>query len=181
MFSAEQKKSLLQLARQAIASHFEPLKITFPDDPEFTPKCGVFVSLHIADNLRGCIGYIRGYKSIRDSIVEMANAAAFRDPRFPPVSKAELDKLNIEISVLSELILMQPGEEPVIGRDGLYIEHPYGSGLLLPQVAVEWKWTANTFLKEVCHKAGLPGNAWLDGKSRLYRFTAEVFSEADTF
>ena len=181
MFSIEQKITLLKLARQAIAAHFEPLRPELPTDPEFEQKAGLFVSLHIGENLRGCIGYIKGYKPLAQSVVEMAQAAAFRDPRFAPLGKAEMDKVNIEISVLSELILMDNGEEPVIGRDGLYIEHPYGSGLLLPQVPVEWKWNASTFLKEVCRKAGLHNSAYLDAKSRLYRFTAEVFSEADTF
>ncbi len=181
MFSIEQKQSLLKLARQSIAAHFEPLPLALPDDPEFADKRGLFVSLHIGDNLRGCIGYIKGYKPISESIVEIAKAAAFRDPRFAPLSKQELEKISVEISVLSELFLMEKGEEPVIGRDGLYIEHPYGSGLLLPQVAVEWKWNAATFLKEVCRKAGLHSAAYLDAQSRLYRFEAEVFSEADTF
>lgn len=181
MFSPEQKKSLLNLARSSILARLKPLKLELPKDPAFDEKHGLFVSLHIAENLRGCIGYIKGYKPIAQSIVEMAQAAAFRDPRFSPVTKSEVDKLCIEISVLSELILMKPGEEPVIGRDGLFIEHPYGSGLLLPQVAIEWGWNAATFLKEVCRKAGLSPTSFLDAQSRLYCFTAEVFSEADTF
>jgi len=181
MFSPEQKKNLLNLARQAINAHFEQMKVAIPADPDFEVKRGLFVSLHLGEDLRGCIGYIKGYKTLSSSIMEMANAAAFRDPRFAPLSRPELDRITIEISVLSELIPMAKGEEPVIGRDGLFIEHPYGSGLLLPQVAVEWNWNPQTFLKEVCRKAGLNNCAYLDAQSRLYRFTAEVFSEADTF
>lgn len=181
MFSAAQKQTLLALARAAISSHFEQKKLSLPEDPDFNPKCGVFVSLHEGEELRGCIGYIRGYKSISSSIVEMAKAAAFQDPRFAPVQKRELDGLCIEISVLGELIHLSNGEEPEIGRDGLYIVHPYGSGLLLPQVAVEWNWDAHTFLREVCRKAGLNHNAYKDPSSHVYRFIAEVFSESDTF
>jgi AmmeMemoRadiSam system protein A len=150
-------------------------------DEVFQPKRGVFVSLHKGSDLRGCIGYIKGYKSIASSVVEMAEAAAFRDPRFAPLERRELDSINIEISVLGELILLNPGEEPVIGQDGLYIAHPYGSGLLLPQVAVEWKWDAATFLREVCRKAGLNSGAYKETQCKVYRFTAEVFSEQDTF
>jgi len=181
MFSEAQKKELLALARSSIVSHFEQARAVMPTDEAFCPKRGVFVSLHIGNELRGCIGYIKGYKSIAASIVEMAAAAAFRDPRFGPLSKFELDKINIEISVLSELIPLAEGEEPVIGRDGLYIEHPYGAGLLLPQVATEWHWSPNTFLKELCRKAGLSGDAYQDPKAVVYRFTAEVFSETGTF
>lgn len=181
MFSSDQKSRLLSLARNALVTHFEQQRLDLPTDDVFSHKYGVFVTLHIGDELRGCIGYIQGYKPLATSVVEMAKAAAFRDPRFAPVEKYELEKLTIEISVLGELIEMQASEMPVIGRDGLYISHPYGSGLLLPQVAVEWGWDSSTFLREVCRKAGLNPDAHLDKKSRLYRFAAEVFNENDTF
>ncbi len=181
MFSLAQKQALLALARSALTSHFEQQRLSLPTDEAFQPKRGVFVSLHIGDDLRGCIGYIKGYKSIAASVVEMAEAAAFRDPRFAPVEKRDLPSLNIEISVLGELVLLNPGEQPEVGKDGLYIMHPYGSGLLLPQVAVEWNWDAHTFLREVCRKAGLNSGAYKDAESRVYRFSAEVFSEKDTF
>lgn len=181
MFSNEQKKLLLELARSALLAHFEQRKSQLPQDEAFKARYGLFVSLHIGKELRGCIGYIKGYKPLADSVVEMAEAAAFRDPRFAPVEKVELDKIVIEISVLSEMTKMQHGEEPVVGRDGLFISHPYGSGLLLPQVAVEWGWDASAFLREVCRKAGLNADAYKDEKSSLYRFSAEVFSETDTF
>ncbi|PKN74101.1 MAG: AmmeMemoRadiSam system protein A [Candidatus Cloacimonetes bacterium HGW-Cloacimonetes-3] len=181
MFSLEQKKTLLALARSALTSHFEQHRLSLPSDEAFQPKRGVFVSLHMGDELRGCIGYIKGYKSIASSVVEMAEAAAFRDPRFVPLEKRELPSVNIEISVLGELLLLSPGAEPEVGKDGLFISHPYGSGLLLPQVAVEWKWDARTFLREVCRKAGLNSGAYKDADSKVYRFTADVFSEKDTF
>lgn len=181
MFSLSQKKELLSLARAAITAQFEQQRLVMPDDTAFSVKLGVFVSLHSGDELRGCIGYIHGYKSLAASVVEMAKAAAFRDPRFAPVQKRELESINIEISVLGELIPLSAGEEPVIGRDGLYISHPYGSGLLLPQVAVEWNWDASTFKQEVCRKAGLNSGAYNDSDCVLYRFMAEVFNEQDTF
>ncbi len=181
MFSSEQKRALLALARAALSTHFEQQRLQMPSDVAFEAKLGVFVSLHVGEELRGCIGYIQGYKSLSASVVEMAKAAAFRDPRFAPVEKRELESIDIEISVLSELIPLGAGEEPVIGRDGLYITHPYGSGLLLPQVAVEWNWDAATFMRELCRKAGLNQDAHKDSGSVVYKFTAEVFSERDTF
>lgn len=181
MLTPEQKKILLQLARASIATRFGAALPELPKGGVFDTRCGIFVSLHKDHELRGCIGYIQGYKPLAASVVEMAQAAAFHDPRFPSLAAAELPQLCIEISVLSELTPMASHEEPVIGRDGLYIKHPYGSGLLLPQVAVEWHWDAGTFLKEVCRKAGLPSHAFRDANSSLFRFTAEVFSESDTF
>ncbi|MBP7310438.1 MAG: AmmeMemoRadiSam system protein A [Candidatus Cloacimonetes bacterium] len=181
MLSLQQRKELLALARTSISSHFEQIRVVLPEDEAFIPKKGVFVSLHKGEELRGCIGYIKGYKSLAASVVEMAQAAAFSDPRFPSLIKEELPRLTIEISVLDELLPMQAGELPEIGKDGLYISHPHGSGLLLPQVAVEWHWNAETFMKEVCRKAGLSSVAYMDPLSKIYKFAAEVFSEADTF
>jgi AmmeMemoRadiSam system protein A len=181
MLTSNQKRTLLAVARDAIASRFEQAKLLLPQDPEFEHKRGVFVSLHADNELRGCIGYVKGYKSILSSVVEMAIAAAFNDPRFAPLEKRELESINIEISVLGELELLPPGEEPEIGKDGLYIVHPYGSGLLLPQVAVECCWDPHTFLRQVCRKAGLNQNAYKDPDCHVYHFHADVFCESDTF
>jgi len=181
ILTPEQKETLLKLARASIAAHFGVALPALPKGGVFDTRFGIFVSLHKGHELRGCIGYIQGYKPLAASVVEMAQAAAFHDPRFPSLSAGELPQLCIEISVLSELLPMAKDELPVIGRDGLYIRHPYGSGLLLPQVAVEWHWDAATFLQEVCRKAGLPRHAYRDDSSNLFRFTAEVFSESDTF
>lgn len=174
--SSDQRNTLLALAREAIRSRFEKHSPALPDNPAFLSKRGVFVSLHIHGELRGCIGYIIGHKSIRDSVLEMAQAAAFQDPRFPTVTLKELDLLDIEISILDDLIPITGVQDIQIGRDGLYIHHPYGSGLLLPQVAVEWQWDAMEFLRQVCRKAGLQKDAWQEPASRIYRFEALVFS-----
>lgn len=173
------KKELLSLARRSIASRFDHCRVERPDTPEFNAKRGVFVSLHAQGELRGCIGYIQGYKSIVDSVIEMAQQAAFHDPRFLPLREQELRDLYIEISILSEMLPVADISEIEIGRDGLYIRHPHGSGLLLPQVPTEWHWDLPTFLKQICRKAGLPNGAWKDAAAQLSRFTAEVFSESD--
>lgn len=176
MLNDIQKKSLLQLAYDVIHARLHRSKYLSPQDPLFEEKRGIFVSLHIDKALRGCIGYIIGYKSILESVKEMAIAAAFRDPRFPPLGQDELADLEIELSILSELILVQDLDEIKIGRDGLYIQHPHGSGLLLPQVATEWGWDRQTFLNQLCQKAGLPKSALQDEDSKIYRYTAEIFS-----
>lgn len=177
MFSQAQKNMLLDLARQSIVSHLTGKQILKPTDAALSIRRGVFVSLHKHGELRGCIGYIKGYKDLISSIIEMAQSAAFQDPRFKPVSPLEADDLVIEISILSELIPVSDISEIEIGRDGLYINHPYGSGLLLPQVPVEWKWDLPTFLKQLCYKAGLTPGSWSDDKAELYRFSAEIFSD----
>lgn len=177
MLSDSQKKSLLKLARDVIQARLQHSTYQSPDDPIFAQKRGIFVSLHKGGKLRGCIGYIQAHKSMLDSVKEMAIAAAFRDPRFPPLQAGELADIRIEISVLSPLKLVRDISEITIGRDGLYLQHPYSSGLLLPQVATEWDWDRDTFLEQVCRKAGLPENAWQDDNAELYRFSAEVFQE----
>jgi len=177
MLSEIQKKQLLSFARDVIAAHLNSSDSPSLPANEYREKCGVFVTLHKAGELRGCIGYIKGYKSIADSIREMSLAAAFQDPRFPPVTVNELAQLKIEISLLSPLQLVQETGDIEIGRDGLYLEHPRSSGLLLPQVATEWNWDRETFLKQICRKASLPPGAHQDAGAKLYRFNAEIFSE----
>jgi AmmeMemoRadiSam system protein A len=178
MLTKEQKTMLLDLARNSIQTHHTREPLTKPFDKDLSVKRGVFVSLHKHGELRGCIGYITGYKDLISSIIEMSCSAAFRDPRFNPVKQNELADIDIEISILSEMVLVNNIKEIEIGRDGLYLDHPYGSGLLLPQVPVEWGWDIPTFLKQICYKSGLSPSSWSDDKAKLYRFSAEIFSES---
>lgn len=175
------KTYLLGLARKIIESKckHEQYKQEIPQDEILLKKRGAFVTLHKKGELRGCIGYIIGYKPMWETIQEMAIAAAFQDPRFSPVQEKELEDIEIEISVLTDMIPVTNVEEIEIGRDGLYIVHPRGSGLLLPQVATEWGWDKDSFLRQVCKKAGLASHAWKDSDASLYRFMAIIFSEKD--
>jgi len=180
MIGEEIKKELLVLARKSIEGHFHSYT---PDsdqyqDEIYNEKRGAFVTLHKNGQLRGCIGYIIGYKTLKDTIIDMAKAAAFRDPRFNPVTRDELDGIVIEISVLSEMIPVNEITEIVIGRDGLLLNIPLGHGVLLPQVATEYNWDVHTFLKHLSLKAGLKPDDWKDKQSKLYRFSAEVFGES---
>lgn len=178
MFNEAQRISLLNLARDSICTKLASKRVTIPQDEVFELKRGLFVTLHKHGNLRGCIGYIFPYQNIVDSVQRLACAAAFRDPRFPPVSLAEMDDIVIEISLLSELIPVETDSDIQIGRDGLYIEYDEYSGILLPQVALEYGWDKYTFLRHLCLKAGLPELAWKDAKAKIQRFSAQIFSEA---
>ncbi|HOH46977.1 MAG TPA: AmmeMemoRadiSam system protein A [Candidatus Cloacimonadota bacterium] len=177
MLNPDQRKSLLQLARTSIESRFNGHEPSPSEDPIFRKQYGVFVSLHKHGELRGCIGYIKGHKALGLSVVEMAQAAAFRDPRFSPVSQDEIPELELEISILGEMIPITGPQDIQIGRDGLLLDHPRGSGLLLPQVAEEWGWGPVAFMQQVCKKAGLSRGSWQDKEARIFRFEAEVFSE----
>lgn len=138
-------------------------------------KCGAFVTLKKDHQLRGCIGYIEAYRPLRQTIQQMALAAAFQDPRFPPLVAAECENLEIEISVLSPLRTITDPDLVEPGRHGIYIVNGSAAGLLLPQVATEYGWGREEFLSQTCHKAGLAGNCWRHPDTVIRIFTAEVF------
>ena len=149
--------------------------------------CGVFVTLNKVEgsshSLRGCIGFPYPVKPLADAVAEVAISAALRDPRFSPVSKAEMDSVVIEVSVLTppELLSVErPDQYPSlieIGRDGLIVARGQNRGLLLPQVPVEWGWDAEEFLTQCCLKARLQPDAWLLPGTEISRFKAIIFSE----
>jgi hypothetical protein len=136
------------------------------------------VTLTEGGRLRGCIGHIEARKPLYATVRECARAAALDDPRFPAVTPAELSLLQLEISILSPLLDIDP-QQVEVGRHGLLISRGAQRGLLLPQVAVEWDWDREQFLAETCLKAGLPGNAWQHG-ARIQAFTAQVLKEYPT-
>lgn len=185
--SLEEGAYLVSLARSAINGYFDTGKrmMTGRSAGALLEKRGVFVTLETypARELRGCIGYPLPIKELSLAVVDCALSSAFDDPRFPPLEKAELQKCVIEVSVLSvpeEIKAKSPAEYPKkikVGRDGLIIDYGYASGLLLPQVPVEWNWNEKEFLSQVCQKAGLPPDMWLSPSARLRRFEAQVFCE----
>jgi AmmeMemoRadiSam system protein A len=184
LVTPEEQETLLRLARTAIERAFRESTKEEPFDPkefELTETLhkpfGAFVTLTLDDNLRGCIGYITGRKALYQTILENARNAAFRDPRFTPLAADELPGIHIEISVLSPLEEVQP-KDVVVGRDGLVLSKEGYSGVLLPQVPVEYGWTREEFLDHLCRKAGLPRGSWRNGAT-LQRFGAQVFGEHD--
>ncbi|HSR13350.1 MAG TPA: AmmeMemoRadiSam system protein A, partial [Thermodesulfobacteriota bacterium] len=123
----------------------------------------------------GCIGTIQPSKPLYQVIGDMAAAAAFEDSRFEPLGAGELKDLDIEISVLTPLERMKDPGEIEIGKHGLYVKKGFYSGLLLPQVATDFKWDRETFLEETCRKAGLPKDAWKGKGTEIYLFSADIF------
>ena len=175
----EEKKYLLQLARETIKAqlHEQPLPEPEPITESLKTKTGAFVTLNKNGRLRGCIGYVIGLKPLYQAIPDLALAAAFNDPRFPPLQKDELDDLQIEISVLTPLQKVNDVNEIEVGKHGLMVRQGFYEGLLLPQVATEYGWDRNTFLNETCLKAGLPPEAWQDPETEIFKFSALIFSE----
>jgi uncharacterized protein len=180
MISLDSGRLLVQLARESIVARLEGKEPVVPDDKR---RLGVFVTLTIKGELRGCIGFTEPVMPLSNAVSEAACAAAFSDPRFPPLEKREIDSVQFEVSVLTKPDLIKVDEAAqypdriCIGRDGLIIKCGPRSGLLLPQVAVEHGFDSSSFLASLCRKAGLPQNAWHLKESKIYRFQAQIFSE----
>jgi AmmeMemoRadiSam system protein A len=179
----QQKQTLLKVARDTVEAVIMRQKIPPPqsDDPELNAQCGCFVTLKNRDRLRGCIGRFVSEGPLIELVAEMARASATADPRFfaDPITPGELEKLDIEISVLSPL---KQTDDPLslrLGVDGIYIKRGRACGCFLPQVATETGWSKEEFLSYCCtHKAGLAADAWKDPETEVYLFTADAF-EAD--
>jgi len=176
----DQKDRLLELARAALEAAVGSGKVSEMAESAEALKtpCGAFVTLTRRGRLRGCIGHIEAARPLYATVRECARAAALDDPRFDPVTPAELSSLQIEISILSPLVDIAPHEVEV-GRHGLLISDGGRRGLLLPQVAEEWNWNREQFLQETCMKAGLPADAWQHG-ARIQAFTAQIVKEPST-
>jgi len=177
--TAEDQRSLLKFARQCVqAAVHRSNPPAIPATAPFSLVCGVFVTLHTKEKLRGCIGVIETTESLAASMAHCAAGAALHDPRFSPVRVEELDSLRIEISLLSPPAPVRP-EEIEIGHHGLIVALDRRRGLLLPQVAVEHSLDREMFLAETCRKAGLPRDAWKMKEVQILGFTCEVFSDDD--
>jgi AmmeMemoRadiSam system protein B/AmmeMemoRadiSam system protein A len=173
----EEKKTLHQIAKTVIENKAKGK--TVPDfkveSPTLKENRGAFVTIHKRGQLRGCIGYIEGQGPLHKTIERMAEAAAFKDPRFTPVKENELPELELEISVLTPLKRITDVNEIQVGKHGIYIVKGMWAGLLLPQVATEYGWDRQTFLEHTCQKAGLPSNAWKEKDTEIYIFSADIF------
>jgi AmmeMemoRadiSam system protein A len=177
-FSPEERRILLRVAHEAIESALEHRTISLdPPLPHLEEPRGVFTTIHLHGELRGCVGYVVPVTPLYRAVAETARSAAFDDTRFRPVTREEARKLEVSLSVLSPLRPIQP-EQVEIGRHGLVVSLAGHRGLLLPQVPVEHQWDRATFLEQTCRKAGLPAEALQLGAS-LEAFTAEVFGDGD--
>lgn len=178
--NADDKKTLLALARKTIEKYLETEEFFKPETSHYSPallkKAGAFVTLHKNGKLRGCIGRFDADEPLYKIVQEMAIASATRDYRFAPLSKAELSEINIEISVLTPLRKIHKIDEIILGKHGIYIKKGMQSGTFLPQVATDTKWTLEEFLGHCARdKAGIGWDGWKDAE--IFVYEAIVFSE----
>jgi hypothetical protein len=178
----QEKTALLGVARKSTEYAVHTNRLYDPPasaSETLNREYGAFVTLTESGLLRGCIGYTSPMKPLYLTVRDTAAYAALKDPRFEPVSVAELSSLEYEISVLSPLRRVRDVEQIKVGRDGLVMKNADAEGLLLPQVPVEQKWDRQTFLEETCRKAGMDPNCWKDENTDIFSFTAVVFNEKD--
>ena len=177
---ASDKDELLGVARVSVEYAVREKKLYEPptvSSGTLDQERGVFVTLKEAGALRGCIGYSSAVKPVYLAVRDTATLSALRDPRFPPVTAAELGRLAYEISVLSPLRRVQDIQQIQVGQDGLLMKNGAQEGLLLPQVPVEKKWDRQKFLQETCAKAGMHSNCWKEENTDIFLFTAVVFDQ----
>ncbi len=174
----EQRAALLDIARSAIRDRIRGTSCRGDRATESALKApgAAFVTLTCDKELRGCIGYVEAVKPLAEAVAQCAVAAATADPRFPPVTANELPRLHVEISVLSPLRSIAEPQEVEVGLHGLFISQAGRHGLLLPQVAAEYGWDRETFLRQTCLKAGLPSDAWRRGAT-IQVFTVDRFTD----
>lgn len=175
--SEQERAQLLKLAKDVIEARCrggDAPKLDTASRKLMEPS-GVFVTIYKNGALRGCIGHVLARKPLIEAVAEMAEAAAFQDPRFRPVRKDELGELKIEISVLTPLQKIKSPDEIEVGKHGLIVKQDGSMGLLLPQVATEYGWDRTAFLENTCVKAGLPKNAWKEKDAEIFIFSADVF------
>ena len=184
--SEKDGEALVKTARAAVTEYLKSGKrLTLSENfrSEFSYNSGVFVTLYKVEDLRGCIGFPTPERKLYQSLVDAAIASATEDPRFPPIRYEELSDISFEVTVLTppeEINVENTSEYPnriMVGRDGLIIIWEFGSGLLLPQVPVEYGWNEEEFLNHTCEKAGAPLDCWKCKSTKILRFEGIVFKE----
>lgn len=175
------QKKLLELARQTLEDcvrgslrRVEEIQDDFLQNSEY----GAFVSLHKRNELRGCVGTCTPKLPLYLTVIAMTDAAASRDRRMRPVSSNELDEIRIGITILSPLQVTQDPLSLIVGTHGLHISRGEARGVLLPQVATQYGWDIQQFLKQTCVKAGLQENAWRDPRTKVSSFTGFILEES---
>jgi len=185
MLTVDEGKKATRYAREIVDNHVKQQEFgSLGFEPVFKEMRGVFVTLHTYPDheLRGCIGIPQPVMTLKSALKEAAISST-KDPRFFPLTEKELDTIIVEITILTKpklLDVKKPEQYPdqiTIGKDGLIMEYLGRSGLLLPQVPVEYDWDAESFLTHLCLKAGLPPDTWFEKKSKIYTFSGQIFSE----
>lgn len=178
LLTKKEQRELLQIARETIVEHITNGKMPAfaATSPGLNLHSGCFVTIKHKGELRGCIGNFVSDQPLYLLVQEMAVSAATRDPRFYPMKQHDLADFNLDISVLSPLEKAASVDEIQVGVHGIYIVKGSYRGVLLPQVATEYGWDRDQFLRHTCIKAGLPEDAW-QGECDIYIFSAQVFGE----
>ncbi len=186
MISKNDGENLVKTARKIVTEFLKngtTTKLEARFQKDFSFKSGVFVTLNTSSGLRGCIGYPFPDKQLFNALRDAAISAATEDPRFPPVKFEELDSITFEVTVLTPPIKIEVSNQQEyllkikVGQDGLIVRHGYNSGLLLPQVPVEYGWTEQEFMEHACEKAGLPKDFWKKSETEIEKFEGIVFKE----
>lgn len=187
----EKGRQLVRLARGVVENYLKEkkppvlFKSKYIDMGDGEEKRAVFVTLKTwpSRELRGCMGFPWPLKPLSEAVVDASLNAAFAGPRFPPLTQEELEKITVAVSVLTEPKLVEvknPREYPQkikAGEDGLIVEYAFYTGLLLPQVAKEYRWNEEQFLCQACLKAGLSSDFWLQPGVKISKFQVQVFAE----
>ena len=177
---------LVKTARKIVTEYLKnrsKINLEQKFESDFSFNSGVFVTLNNTMGLRGCVGFVLPDKKLSNALADASIAAATEDPRFPTVKIEELDQITFEVTVLTppEKIHVSDPIEYVsdikVGRDGLIVKHGSHSGLLLPQVPVEYGWNEEDFLSHTCEKAGLPRDCWKEKETIIQKFEGIVFKE----
>ena len=189
-FSETQGRLLVELARKTILDKLngaaaetasEDLGPALGED-RFKLHCGTFVTLKIKGRLRGCIGNLTSTETVLDGVKRNALNAAFHDPRFSPLSRNELERAEIEVSVLTnpQPLAFRDGQDLISKLrahvDGVIIRKGLSNATFLPQV---WEQLPRPedFLTHLCKKAGLPGDAWKNSKLAVSTYRVQYFEE----
>jgi AmmeMemoRadiSam system protein A len=178
LITRQERTELLKIARDTIVSYVTRGNVPVIEctSPGLLQHSGCFVTIKQKGALRGCIGNFVSDQPLYQLVQELAVSAATRDSRFYPMKTADLADFEIDISVLSPLTKAASVEQIQVGVHGIYIIKGNYRGVLLPQVATEYGWDREQFLRQTCIKAGLPQNAW-QGACDIYIFSALVFGE----
>jgi len=184
--SNEDGEILVKTARRVVTEYLNSrtkAKLDEKFEASFSFNSGVFVTLNNQRGLRGCVGYPLPDKKLYNALVDAAIDSATEDPRFPSVNAQELEEITFEVTVLTppEVIHVSDTKEYPsqikVGRDGLIVKRGFNSGILLPQVPIEYRWTEEEFLSHTCEKAGLPKDCWRDKETQVQKFEGVVFKE----
>jgi uncharacterized protein (TIGR00296 family) len=188
MYSDADGESAVRIARQVVDQFTTKRKRPVIEDYPITfqQNSGAFTTLstYPENELRGCIGLPLPRQKLIDALIESAMSAT-QDPRFPPLAPGELDRIVVEVTIMSPLEVIKARvpkdyiSQIQIGRDGLYLESSWYSGLLLPQVPVEYGWDVEEYLAHLSMKAGMAADGWARDGVRISRFSGEVFHESE--